>query len=68
MLPAARARAPGTIRLWLGFVCAVVASCTLEASLSGAPGRNAIGHALAAGFGHLLGHTARRLRRSRSWS
>ncbi|HXZ08926.1 MAG TPA: hypothetical protein VEI25_12795, partial [Paraburkholderia sp.] len=26
-------RGPGTIRIWLGFVCVMVASCTLEASL-----------------------------------
>src|SRR3954471_22307728 len=57
MLPGgAGLRGPGTIRLWLGFVSAMVASCTLEASLIGAAGMNAIGHALAAGFGHLLGH------------
>ncbi|WP_434109076.1 DNA translocase FtsK [Paraburkholderia caffeinilytica] len=49
-------RGPGTIRLWLGFVCVMVASCTLEASLIGAAGVNGLGHALAAGFGHLLGH------------
>ncbi|WP_027803212.1 DNA translocase FtsK [Paraburkholderia dilworthii] len=57
MLPGgAGLRGPGTIRLWLGFVCVILASCTLEASLIGAAGMNAIGHALAAGFGHLLGH------------
>ena len=49
-------RGPGTIRLWLGFVCVMVASCTLEASLIGIAGVNGLGHALAAGFGHLLGH------------
>ncbi|HZZ02350.1 MAG TPA: DNA translocase FtsK [Paraburkholderia sp.] len=49
-------RGPGTIRLWLGFVCVMVASCTLEASLIDAAGVNGLGHALAAGFGHLLGH------------
>ncbi|MFL9983100.1 DNA translocase FtsK [Paraburkholderia sediminicola] len=49
-------RGPGTIRLWLGFVCVMVASCTLEASLIGVAGVNGFGHALAAGFGHLLGH------------
>ncbi len=49
-------RGPGTIRLWLGFVCVLVASCTLEASLIGMAGVNGFGHALAAGFGHLLGH------------
>jgi S-DNA-T family DNA segregation ATPase FtsK/SpoIIIE len=49
-------RGPGTIRLWLGFVCVMVASCTLEASLLDVAGLNGLGHALAAGFGHLLGH------------
>ncbi|KAE8757875.1 cell division protein FtsK, partial [Paraburkholderia madseniana] len=49
-------RGPGTIRLWLGFVCVLVASCALEASLIGVAGVNGFGHALAAGFGHLLGH------------
>ncbi|MGF6768795.1 S-DNA-T family DNA segregation ATPase FtsK/SpoIIIE [Paraburkholderia sp. GAS199] len=49
-------RGPGTIRLWLGFVCVLVASCTLEASLINLSGVNGFGHALAAGFGHLLGH------------
>ncbi|MEA3086741.1 MAG: segregation ATPase FtsK/SpoIIIE, family, partial [Paraburkholderia sp.] len=49
-------RGPGTIRLWLGFVCVMVASCTLEGSLIGGAGVNGFGHALAAGFGHLLGH------------
>ncbi|MFL9899125.1 DNA translocase FtsK [Paraburkholderia fungorum] len=49
-------RGPGTIRLWVGFVCVMVASCTLEASLIGAAGLNGFGHALAAAFGHLLGH------------
>ena len=49
-------RGPGTIRLWLGFVCVLLASCTLEASLIGVAGVNGFGHALAAGFGHLLGH------------
>jgi len=52
-------RGPGTIRLWLGFVCVLVASCTLEASLLGMVGMvgvDGFGHALAAGFGRLLGH------------
>ena len=49
-------RGPGTIRLWLGFVCVLVASCTLEASLIDVAGVNGFGHALAAGFGRLLGH------------
>jgi S-DNA-T family DNA segregation ATPase FtsK/SpoIIIE len=49
-------RGPGTIRLWLGFICVLVASCTLEASLPGMAGVDGFGHALAAGFGRLLGH------------
>jgi hypothetical protein len=49
-------RGPGTIRLWLGFVCVMLASCTLEASLISVTGINGFGHALAAGLGHLLGH------------
>ncbi|NKJ46603.1 cell division protein FtsK [Burkholderia sp. SG-MS1] len=49
-------RGPGTIRLWLGFVCVMVASCTLEASLLDVAGLNGLGRALAAGFGHVLGH------------
>jgi len=57
MLPGgAGLRGPGTIRLWLGFVCTMLASCTLEASVIGAAGTNAIGHALATGLAHLLGH------------
>ncbi|KXU89166.1 cell division protein FtsK [Paraburkholderia monticola] len=57
MLPGgAGLRGPGTIRLWLGFVCVLVASCTLEGSLIGSAGVNGFGHALAAGLGHLLGH------------
>jgi DNA segregation ATPase FtsK/SpoIIIE, S-DNA-T family len=48
-------RGPGTIRLWLGFVCVMVASCTLEASLIHIDGIGGFGHALAGGFGHLLG-------------
>jgi S-DNA-T family DNA segregation ATPase FtsK/SpoIIIE len=49
-------RGPGTIRLWLGFICVLVASCTLEASLLGMAGVDGFGHALTAGFGRLLGH------------
>ncbi|NPT34691.1 cell division protein FtsK, partial [Paraburkholderia xenovorans] len=49
-------RGPGTIRLWLGFVCVLVASCMLEASLIDVAGVNGFGHVLAAGFGRLLGH------------
>ncbi|MGA7780586.1 MAG: DNA translocase FtsK 4TM domain-containing protein, partial [Paraburkholderia sp.] len=49
-------RGPGTIRLWLGFICVLVASCTLEASLVDIAGMDGLGHALARGFGKLLGH------------
>ena len=49
-------RGPGTIRLWLGFICVLVASCTLEASLIDIAGVDGLGHALAGGFGKLLGH------------
>ncbi|MGF6610717.1 S-DNA-T family DNA segregation ATPase FtsK/SpoIIIE [Paraburkholderia sp. WSM4175] len=57
MLPGgAGLRGPGTIRLWLGFVCVLIASCTLEGSLIGIAGINGFGHALAAALGHLLGH------------
>ncbi|QBQ98111.1 DNA translocase FtsK [Paraburkholderia pallida] len=51
-------RGPGTIRLWLGFVCVLLASCTLEATLLHIEGFDALGHALANGLGKLLGHTA----------
>ncbi|SEI79019.1 DNA translocase FtsK [Paraburkholderia diazotrophica] len=51
-------RGPGTIRLWLGFVCVLVASCTLEASLIDAQGLDAFGHALAAGLTRLMGRVA----------
>ncbi|HGL4258614.1 TPA: DNA translocase FtsK, partial [Burkholderia dolosa] len=44
----------GSIRLWLGFAAVFVASCTLTSALSG-PDTNALGHALSAGFAHLLG-------------
>ncbi|TCW80636.1 DNA translocase FtsK [Burkholderia sp. SRS-46] len=44
----------GSIRLWLGFACVFVASCTLTSALSGAD-TNALGHALAAGFERVLG-------------
>ena len=57
MLPGgAGLRGPGTIRLWLGFVCVLIASCTLEGSLIGSAGVNGFGHVLAARIGHLLGH------------
>ncbi|TDG18203.1 hypothetical protein EYW47_35500, partial [Paraburkholderia silviterrae] len=51
-------RGPGTIRLWLGFVCVLLASCALEATLLHIEGFDALGHALADGLGKLLGHTA----------
>ncbi|MEX3930979.1 DNA translocase FtsK [Paraburkholderia phymatum] len=51
-------RGPGTIRLWLGFVCVLVASCTLEASLIDAQGLDAFGHALAAGLTRPMGRVA----------
>ncbi|CAH2792017.1 MAG: hypothetical protein CPDRYMAC_3692 [uncultured Paraburkholderia sp.] len=34
----------------------MVASSTLEASLINMVGENGLGHALASGFGHFLGH------------
>ncbi|MEM5342683.1 DNA translocase FtsK [Paraburkholderia azotifigens] len=51
-------RGPGTIRLWLGFLCVLIASCTLEASLVNVQGVDGLGHALSAGFTHLLGRVA----------
>ncbi|QSL54558.1 DNA translocase FtsK [Burkholderia multivorans] len=45
---------PGSIRLWLGFAAVFVASCTLTSALSG-PDTNALGHAFAGGFAHVLG-------------
>ncbi len=45
---------PGSIRLWLGFAAVFVASCTLASALSG-PDTNALGHAFAGGFAHVLG-------------
>ncbi|HLX02303.1 MAG TPA: DNA translocase FtsK 4TM domain-containing protein, partial [Trinickia sp.] len=47
-------RGPGTIRLWLGFTGVLLASCTLEASFASS-GADGLGHALAAGLGHLFG-------------
>ena len=47
-------RGPGTIRLWLGFACVLVASCTLEAALVHETG-NAFGNALVGAAGHLVG-------------
>ncbi|TDG09224.1 cell division protein FtsK [Paraburkholderia guartelaensis] len=51
-------RGPGTIRLWLGFVGVIVASCALEATLIDIAGFNALGHALSGGLGKLIGHVA----------
>ncbi|MBN3765349.1 DNA translocase FtsK [Burkholderia sp. Ac-20365] len=51
-------RGPGTIRLWLGFICVLVASCTLEASLVNVQGIDGFGHALSAGLTHLMGRIA----------
>ncbi|WP_433704410.1 DNA translocase FtsK [Paraburkholderia sacchari] len=51
-------RGPGTIRLWLGFVCVLLASCALEATLLNIDGFDALGHALAGGLGKLIGHVA----------
>ncbi|CAG9221905.1 Cell division protein FtsK [Paraburkholderia sabiae] len=51
-------RGPGTIRLWLGFLCVLIASCTLEASLVNVQGVDGLGHALSTGFTHLLGRVA----------
>jgi len=51
-------RGPGTIRLWLGFFCVLIASCTLEASLAsalGVQGYDGIGQALAGGLTRLTG-------------
>ncbi|RQQ47821.1 DNA translocase FtsK [Burkholderia stagnalis] len=44
----------GSIRLWLGFACVFVASCTLTSVFAGAD-TNALGHALSAGFERVLG-------------
>ncbi|KVD78763.1 cell division protein FtsK [Burkholderia sp. ABCPW 14] len=46
----------GSIRLWLGFFCVLVASCTLATALPGDATTNALGHALAGGFERVLGH------------
>ncbi|WP_233862721.1 FtsK/SpoIIIE family DNA translocase [Paraburkholderia adhaesiva] len=51
-------RGPGTIRLWVGFLCVLVASCTLEATLIHISGFNALGQALGSGLGKLVGHVA----------
>ncbi|WP_038731816.1 DNA translocase FtsK [Burkholderia pseudomallei] len=47
---------PGSIRLWLGFVGVLTASCTLATALTGDATTNALGHALARGFEHVFGH------------
>ncbi|KLU22080.1 hypothetical protein EOS_32445 [Caballeronia mineralivorans PML1(12)] len=48
-------RGPGTIRLWLGFFCVLLASCTLEAALfhsfAFAADVDHLGHALLTGLG-----------------
>ncbi|AOJ10868.1 DNA translocase FtsK [Burkholderia mayonis] len=46
----------GSIRLWLGFFCVLVASCTLATALPGDATTNALGHALAGGFERVFGH------------
>ena len=57
-------RGPGTIRLWLGFFCVLLASAALESTLVGsfeAAGVNRVGYALAgafAGFGGKAGAAA----------
>jgi S-DNA-T family DNA segregation ATPase FtsK/SpoIIIE len=51
-------RGPGTIRLWLGFLGVLVASCALEATLINIAGFNGLGHALSGGLGKLIGHAA----------
>ncbi|GLU35229.1 DNA translocase FtsK [Trinickia caryophylli] len=58
MLPGGQGlRGPGSIRLWLGFVGVLVASSSLEAMLAPASG-HALGQALAALEGRLIGHVA----------
>ena len=41
-------RGPGTIRLWLGFLCVLTASCALEAAIVPSTG-NALGHVVMGG-------------------
>src|SRR6478609_6984354 len=52
-------RGPGTIRLWLGFVCVILASAALEGALLGsfeaAWGVNRCGHALAGALAAFAG-------------
>jgi S-DNA-T family DNA segregation ATPase FtsK/SpoIIIE len=47
-------RGPGTIRLWLGFLCVLAASCALEAAVVSATG-NALGHWVMSGASRLAG-------------
>ncbi|KVE97302.1 cell division protein FtsK [Burkholderia vietnamiensis] len=54
MLPGGGLAGRGSIRLWIGFAAVFVASCALTSPLSG-PDTNALGHALSAGFAHVLG-------------
>ncbi|WP_110420467.1 FtsK/SpoIIIE family DNA translocase [Burkholderia vietnamiensis] len=44
----------GSIRLWIGFAAVFVPGCPLTSPLSGAD-THALGHALSAGFAHVLG-------------
>ncbi|QKM47937.1 DNA translocase FtsK 4TM domain-containing protein [Burkholderia glumae] len=55
MLPGGRT-GRGSIRLWLGFACVFVASCTLATALPGSDTSDAFGHLLAAGFERVFGH------------
>ena len=52
-------RGPGTIRLWLGFICVLLSSCTLEAALfhsfAFATDIDHLGHALLVGLGGQAG-------------
>ena len=47
-------RGPGTIRLWLGLLCVLAASCALEAALVSVTG-NALGHWVMSGASRLAG-------------
>lgn len=50
-------RGPGTIRLWLGFVSVLIASCALEAALAAGSGSaHVLGRGVLAGVGDVLGH------------
>ncbi len=46
----------GSLRLWLGFCCVLIASCTLAASLSSAATTNLFGHILSRHFIQTLGY------------